>query len=457
MINNVNPLTNENATIVNSNASSHPTINSDGHQSQPSQAALAISNKVKDLCKNIIDNVRTATNEHLSHALQSIHASENIKMNHMRHHHDQKLSICRVSHRLERDHDCLKSKFCKLDMTEKMEERYKAQAHQMDAELERCRTMRKVQDKTLQECQQTLSRTANTLNETRNEYRRFKESSNERILKIEEMLNVKRKHQVWAHFKIVGFKKKANKAEHALELKKRDCKKKQEELKELQGRLRTSIDIREGLQRAFEKRATIRGRLYILNESNKNNKRRPVTRNCQRSRTSCAIASTQATLHHGKEMVHAYVNSSPFYNDEINALRRMKEDSDHVYEMANEKLEHVTKQNEAYRRLISGKGIALILASKHRELSENPTSMDAEMLYNLTVPSSVLTNESSQEKDCIVQRPKSSTSKRKLGARIPIPVVSEMSCLGGITGNQIKLSWMQQAQLSPQQVLKSTK
>ena len=136
-------------------------------------------------------------------------------------------------------------------------------------------------------------------------------------------------------------------------------------------------------------------------------------------------------------MKDAEVDTAPFYQDEINTLLRMKNDSDRLCQIANEKTENATKQNEAYRRLMSGKSIALILASKHRELSENPRSLDAEILYNLSMPNGVLTGESSQKNECVEKKRRK--SKRKTGGKLSIPKVSEIVSLEGIHGNQIRV------------------
>jgi len=403
----------------------------------PSQAVVVVIEQVKDLCKNAIDNILLETQGHLSHALQSIRMHENEKMNHIRRHYDEKLNTCRVSHLLERDRLCLKTRVQTEHIGEKLEVYYKKQIHESSLEFENCQVMRRLQDQTLQESQQCLTRTENALHNTRDEYCSFKESSEEKVVEIENMLNFKRKQEVWAHFKIVHLKKKARVAERALLVKKRECKEKEEEVNELQRKLKTSIDIREGLERAFEKRASIRGRLDILNETNKLSKSRPQTSEYKRLRT-CANASTQAILRRGEEMKDTEVDTSPFYHDEVNTLLRMKKDSDRLCQIANEKMENATKQNEAYRRLMSGKSIALILASKHRELSENPRSLDAEILYNLSMPNGVLIDKSSQKKECVEKKRRKSTAKRKTGGQLSIPKV-EIVSLEGIHGNQIKV------------------
>lgn len=394
-----------------------------------------IIEQVKDLCKNAIDNILLETQRHLSHALQSIRMHENEKMNHMRRHYDEKLDTCRVSHLLEREHLCLKSRFRTEHIGEQMEAYYKKQIHISSVELENCQVMRRLQDQTLHESQQCLARTNSALNNTRAEYCSFKESIEEKVVRIEDMLTLKRKQEAWAHFKIVHLKKKTRMAQRALMVKKRYFKEKEEEIKELQRRLKTSVDIRGGLERSFERRASIRGRLDILNETNKLSKSRPQTRECLRPCSS--NASTQAILRRGGEMKDAEVDTAPFYHDKINTLLRLKKDSDRLCQIANEKTENATKQNEAYRRLMSGKSIALILASKHRELSENPRSLDAEILYNLSMPNGVLTGESSQKNECV--KKKRRKSKRKTGGKLSIPKVSEMLSLEGIHGNHIKV------------------
>ena len=401
--------------------------------------------EVKDLCKQKIDEILQISQTQLKRMVEILHAKENEKRNHMRLHYDQKLNICRVSHRLEREHNSCKSRVHELHVGEKMHEYYKAKIRQINAELEQCQARRQVQDQTLNESQQVLVRTEHILRGTVDEFNAYRTVMEEKCATLEEKLTWKRKQEVWAHFRIVHLKKKVKTAERALHFKKTECKKKIGEMKELENRLKTSMEIRGGLERAFELRACIRSRSGIrgvLQEDDKIQISRPPTRQMPRTPTrqmtkhcTCLDKGVQTSLHR-PETKHQGVDTSPFYTDQLNQLNRLKEEAEQHLHLSNKKEEQSTRQNEAYRRLMSGKSFAMILAAKHRELCEKPTSMDAEILYDLTMPQGILSEDFSQKNEHVDKKPRPSTARRR---GTLIPKSTGLASFGGITGNQIEM------------------
>lgn len=395
---------------------------------------------IQNACAQTFDKIFHVSQSQLNHVVEALQTMENEKRNHMRSHYDQKLNMCRVSYRLEQNYRSNKSKVETLDNGGKMHLYYQGKIHQSRAELEQCQTMRQVQDKTLHESQQSLKKTQDNLHETIDTFSDYKGVMEEKCSRLEDELNRKRKQEVWAHFEIAHLKKKAKIADRVLCSKKKECKTKQTETKELQSRLKRSLEIREGLERAFERRASIRGRLDILQENNQLQKKRPCTGNgLPKIRRVCVDKGTQARLSRGAEMKDQGLDSPPFFTDQLDQLKRIKDETEQLLRDTNEKRDHAVRQNEAYRRLVSGKSIAMILATKHRELCSNPKSMDAEILYDLTMPQGILTEEI-QKNEPIEKKSTptiADTTRRQLQSNPLVQKKAELKLFGGICGTQI--------------------
>ena len=366
---------------------------------------------IKDACSNSFKEILEVSQTQLAEIVAILQSSENEKRMHMRSHYDQKLNICRVSNRLEREHSSEKSKVEALDIGDKMNTYYKEKIRQCNADLDEYKAARQVQDATLHECQNCLKETQRNLLCNIDKFSTYKGTMEDKCSKLEDELNLKIKQEVWAHFKISLLKKKVKTANDELSSKKKECKSRQTNIKELQSRLKRSIEIREGLERAFERRASIRGRIDILNENNKLERSRPCTRQ-KKVRRICTDKGTQIFLSRGAEMKDQAVDSPPFYSDQLGLLNQNYQEAKQLLDESNKKRDHAVRQNEAYRRLMSGNNFAMILATKHRGLG-TLKPMDAKILRELTAPKGILIEEGAQKSEYTANIPKPILVERK--------------------------------------------
>lgn len=423
---------------------------------------------ILNTCLETFNKVFHVSQNHLNKIVETLQAMENEKRNHMRSHYDQKLNICRVSYRLEQSYMSSKSKVETLDVGGKMNLYYKEKIDHLARELEQTQAMRNVQDSTLIETQESLTEERKKLQCTNDDFKEYKEVMQEKCSNLEDNLNGKRKQEVWAHFKIAHLKKKVKKANETLQTKTQECYKKQAEIKELQSRLKRSLEIREGLERAFEKRASIRGRLEILQENNKLQKKKSCSSiSFPKLRKTCVEKGIQVRMNQqGTEMKDQGVDTPPFFSDQLDHLQHLKDETEHSLQESNKTRDHALRQNEAYRSLVSGSNIAIILASKHRELCSKFKSIDTEILHDLTTKSLLPKKEregKEREENKSVEGEKPSTppysndkhskgiiyvedhaSKRMKTEQIS-KSATECNTFGGICGTQIACSFLKNA------------
>lgn len=330
----------------------------------------------------------------MTDTIELIHNKENEMKNHIRFHYDDKLSTCRVSYLLQNKHLSELLMVKKLENDEEMKDYYDTKLKQLGAMYQKSQDIVRVQGKTVIECQVRASHLEKELKETVDEFETFKADMTEKYNKIEHNFNRKVKQEVWAHFKIMNLKKKLKKAERLLHLKNMRLKSIIDDTDELKEKLKVSLEIRSGMEKSFERRATIRGRLGILNQEimlpDKNiratNSKSMI---CQRRRSekqrSLSDKMCQTDCNH-IQVKNQAVDCSPLFtemNNQIEQLESKIARETKIYELA-------TKQNEALKRLISGKNLGMLFSSEYRELATKPTSLEAQTLYDLTLPKGVL-------------------------------------------------------------------
>lgn len=408
--------------------------------------------EITKLCKEKLERILHTSQSQLMRIVSTMHNKENEVRNHMRWHYDEKLKTCRISHLLERRHESTKAQIDALDEGERMKDEYMAKIRELESQLVQSEDMRRVQDNTLNECQQCLTKTQAGWKNTAEEFATYKQETDEKCAELESILNTKRKQEVWAHFKIMHLKEGLAKTDKALTLKRKETKKLCAERKHLKSKLKVSVEIREGLERAFEKRAAIRGRLDALHEDQSvttSSHHRTASRcSSARSRhgTGYSLLRTQKLAEPARRKVtvkHQGLDAPPFYADEVSRLNCEIDEFETRLENANLEHEKALRQNQAFNRLLSGQNLATILASKHRELSSDPGSLDAKLLYNLNGGQSGALGESDRLRQSFTTEEvipkKRKTATRSEEKSQSIPKTHDISAVfGGICGQQLE-------------------
>ena len=373
--------------------------------------------EIMSRCEQKARELLFASWENTSNAIESIHNKENENKNHIRLHYDNKLSTCRVSYLLQNRHKSKLLTLKKLESEEEIRKMYQSKINMMDIMFQQSQDVVRIQEKTVIECQDRANRMEKELEETQLEFETFKDNMTEKYNKIEEDLNRKTKQEVWAHFKIVYLKKKLKKTERLLQIKKMQNKGLTTNIRDLTERLTVSLKIRNRMEKSFEKRANIRGRMDILNqeilcEKNGRTNSRSSGQYQQNKQSRQRMEKQCQTECQRIEVKHQAVDSSPFFEEAMKAIHFQLAEVESKLAQDTTKYEVATRQNEAYKRLISGKNIALILASEHRNLFAKPNSLEAQLLYDLTSPQGVLVERKpSCRKDIVDIK---SISKRKI-------------------------------------------
>ncbi len=399
-------------------------------------------------CENKAREILVSSQKKMIDAIESVHNKENEHKNHIRLHYDDKLNTCRVSYLLQNRHASKMLHLKKMEAQTEIQEHYSSKLKVMSSLLQQSQDVVRVQEKTVVECQERTRSMEKELDVTRNEFETFKVTMTTKCNKLEEDLNRKTKQEVWAHFKIMHLKKKLKKVGRLLQVKKHQCKGLVKDVKELEDKLRVSLDIREGMEKSFERRARIRGRFDILNDQDSHNLGATKFTRRVHSSSTCRTCSRQSSDYEKcekqcqtdctqAEFKDQAVDSPPFFDDEINTLK-------HELAELHIKLKNyqvALRQNEAYKRLLSGKNIAMILASEHRKLAK-PKSLDAELLYDLTSPQGVLLDQKpccqGVGEEVLVNKSKvTNTNDRQSANSIPL---STMIGFEGIQGKVFETS-----------------
>lgn len=302
---------------------------------------------------------------YVDRALSSMHRHENEKVNRIRQAYDEKLTQCRISNLLERKQEIKKSQGEIHDSSEQMKNFYMQEIASARLKIQELKAMQDVQEQSLRTSRELLKETQTNLMQVEEQYYDYRKTSEERQKEMEMLLDFKRKQEVWAHFKIVSLKKKT-----ALALKEQSRKKlrliaKEQEIHQLQSKLQTSIDIRDGLSKAFEKRASIRG--HDVSE-----KRQISSRASARPMSNCGIRNTVYTevciqtnlQRNGCETKSIGVDSAPFYHDILKKLQHERDILLNENTVLKNNFQRALKQNEAFKNIFSGNILQLALASR---------------------------------------------------------------------------------------------
>ena len=386
-----------------------------------------ITFKCEAKARETILSVRTR----MTHTIDEIHKKENEKKNHIRFHYDDKLSTCRLSYLAQNNHLSKKMNAERLESERYIKESYQSQTESLSEMVVHLQEVVRIQEATMIECREGKYLKEKELKEIQHEFDTFKSHMNEKYLNCEQTLERITKQEVFAHFKIIYLKKKLAIAERTLQVAKEQYKGLMSKSKELRQRLRVSLKIRTGMKQSFEKRAALRGRLDILHTEKAQRRGR---------NASCGICrqfhekQCQTDIRR-IELKNQAIDTAAFDRDEIVQLKQRIDDIETKAATDLAKYETSTKQNKAYKRLISSKNIANILASEHKSLCAKPNSLDAQLLYDLTSPLGVLVKEKLGHNLIQLQRSKPCDHKRH-NSSTSIPTQNKIINFSGIQGNE---------------------
>ncbi len=381
-----------------------------------------ISERTLKQCELKARGILTASWEKMKNAMQTVHNKENKRKNHIRYHYDDKLNVCRVSYKLQNNHEFKVLQLRKKEDEAEMQCVYESQINDLSLKLNNAKDVIRVQENTVLHSQLKALHTEKELEQTKNAYQEYKKDMTQKYDKLECDWNRIKKQEVWAHFKIMTLKKKVKKHERSLVIKKTQHRSLLKEIQDLSERLRVSVGIRTGLEKAFEKRARIRGRLDIMNQQEMMRynqtplQKSRTVENGQQNNKKCITRSCQ-TEERSAEMKDRGCVAPPFLDDIVKSLQFNIENIHKELRDEREQSSVAKRQNEAYRRLISGKNIALILATEHRNLFERPNSMEAKILFELTQPNGILLEKKSAS-GLHCDDDQGSTQKRRDSTRI---------------------------------------
>jgi len=391
-------------------------------------------------CKHTARKILLSSRKRMINTIQAIHNKENERKNHMRCHYDNKLSTCRASYLLQQRHTSQVLVLKKLEAEGEMQYYFRSKLEQLETMLQQSQDIIRVQEKTVIECKQNKEHVEKELQDSSNKFEAFKSDMTTKYNQIHEDLNRKTKQEVWAHFKIMHLKKKIRKLEKILNIKKNQCRRLAGDNKDTKERLRISMNIRNGMEKSFERRASIRGRVDIINENIRQGSVKFERNNRNLCETRLPIDVQCQTDYQMVKVKHRGVDSSPFFANEIHALEAQLHDTRLTLERERGNFELNKRQNDAYKRLISGKSIALILASEHRKLSAAPKSLEAEMLYDLTTPQGIIMHPKPKiPGEQVVEEsfPKKDDKGGNIHHSISIPTFNELVGFKGIKGKTL--------------------
>jgi hypothetical protein len=318
--------------------------------------------KVKQIFLKVVEeNLR----HYVDQALSVMHQHENEKVNRIRQAYDEKLDQCRLSNLLERKKEIKKSQGEIHDSSEQMKNFYMQEIASARLKIQELKAMQDIQEQSLRTSRELLKETQTNLMQVEEQYYDYRQKSEKRQTEMENLLDLKRKQEGWAHFKIVSLKKKT-----ALALKEQARKKlrlitKEKEIHQLQSKLQTSINIRDGLSKAFEKRASIRGHdVSVKRQISSRASARPMS-NCGIRNTVYTEACIQTNLQRNYcETKSIGVDSAPFYHDILKKLQHERDSLLNEIKVSKNNFQRALKQNEAFKNIFSGNILQLALASR---------------------------------------------------------------------------------------------
>ncbi|GFH46867.1 predicted protein [Chaetoceros tenuissimus] len=317
--------------------------------------------KVKQIFLKVVEE---DLHHYIDRALSSMHKHESEKVNRIRQAYDEKLNQCRISNLLERKQEVKKSQGEIYDTSEQMKNLYMQEIASARLKIQELQAMQDIQEQSLRTSRELLKETQTNLMKVEEQYYDYQQTSEQRQKEMEALLDFKRKQEVWAHFKIVSLKKKT-----ALALKEQSRKKlqlvaKEKEIYQLQSKLQTSIDIRDGLSKAFEKRASIRGHdVSIKRQISSRASARPVS-NCKTRNSVFNDVCIQTNLQRKSETQSVGLDSAPFYHDILKKLQQEIDSLLNENKVSKKNFQRALKQNEAFKNIFSGNILPLALASR---------------------------------------------------------------------------------------------
>jgi hypothetical protein len=403
--------------------------------------------EIAALCQEKMGEILKISQNHLTWAFEAMYNKENDMRNHMRSHYDELLTACRVSYRLERERFCNLSQTREDILGEKISSFYRTQIKDLGKIIEQHQDERRIYKSTIVETQARSDQIEREFQDVNHKFDLYRNKTERALSHLKSELNKKRKQEVWAHFKIVHQKKKIKTMENKFEMKKMELKDQKTKGKVLQERLDVSLKVRGGLEKSFERRLCARGRFDDRRQGCDNfsvsTNTRPQTSFSQRARIGTALSAPldyitqQPTLRHSDLLDGPTCNLRPKttigirssrYNTkrkkQMKALDREEESETKRIEMKckgthtddplsmevlnglkssliqlRERYDAVSKQNVAYKNLLSGQNIAMILSSQQRNLCSEPMSLEANLLYELSRPTCA-SNNTGATKEC---------------------------------------------------------
>jgi len=312
--------------------------------------------------------------------------------NHMKSHYDKIINDSRVAYRLEREY------FMKQSLTKEFEikcdiaDNYKSKIRSLDILLEQSNDEKRTQERTLTELQEQVQ-AANKLRDTIHSSQLQRVDDENKINLLINKLDMKRKRDVHSTIKINWLEKKLKQTEHQLDMKKIESIDYQGAVKGLKEKLRVSKKVRARLEKVFERRVLLRGRLECCTEGSnlmqrKVNDRVMLEKNRSRSLKSqnppnalqLSISRSQQIMCEDKE-----TNTTGAFMDveQINQMRNIMFNMDMGLTQMKQENNLMRKQNNAYKHLLTAKNMGIILAATHRDLCSYPNLMEARMLDDI--------------------------------------------------------------------------
>lgn len=362
-----------------------------------------------------MNQITRVSEMHLSEAIEVLHTNEEKRIQTIKNQYEEKLSMSRKSHRIEREQQCFEVQAQSRSLEEKLESYYKDKLVQANMEIEKYVEMSKVQDQILYESQQSNERVERMLHEAKDKYLTYKAAMESKISRMKEKLECKRVYGIWTRFQIAQLRKNRRLAEQALINKQKEIEKIFLEVKELKSKLSTSMKIRQGLEKAFEKRAEIRGlpnnalamRLQQRRRlSSLTKKPTPRSGNRGGERKNGVNIGIQAVLLRedgGAETKDAEVDASPscscqeMIHSKSTQMMLKAIMPQEIFIYCRKQLENVLSQNVAYRRLLPGETYDMLWSPSRRDMMLNKHLLDIEFLHDLKIPKDLLGSKSLSE------------------------------------------------------------
>ena len=365
------------------------------------------------LCGEKMEEVLKMSQNHLTWVFEIMHNKENDTRNHMRSHYDELLTACRVSYRLERDRYSNLSLAQQEIISKKMSSFYREKIKDLRRIIEQNQDEHRMLKKNIVESKTRADRIEKDFQDVNDEFHLYRSRTEEALKQLKSELNQKRKQEVWAHFKINHQKKKLKTMERKFEMKKKDLKEQKNKGKILQDRLDVSLRVRSGLEKAFERRICARGRfddrrqdtfslstkrpqtsltpqrpstVFSINTS----KRRPnTTIGCETSRDGASLL--RHSRWKGVEAKGKKTNTRGTNTNDPLTMENLEMMESRLVDLTG-RYEAVNRQNVAYKKLLTGQNIAMILATQHRNVCPETIANNADLFHEL-VPSSSISHQ----------------------------------------------------------------